>query len=91
MWGGQGTPEQLSGYQRFWGGHAQAKREPAAWIDLNTGETANYPLSAGGKRVVALTLGHWEQSAPEPRSGDQTYYSQALMLLAETAQKERAK
>lgn len=62
----------VADWWRAQGGH------PPAWIDVVTGETAPYPLGAGGMAVLRRTLGQ-----PSPPEGlDTDYYSAALQTLA---------
>ena len=72
----------LDPYRVFWA-------EPAnrvAWFDVLTGEKAPFPLSAGGKAVIDLTLG--KPVATELAAGDD-YYSATLQMLAKTASQAR--
>ncbi|RZM35380.1 MAG: endoglucanase [Sphingomonas sp.] len=48
-----------------------------AWIDVVSGQTADYPLSAGGQAVVARTLG-----TKRPATLATDYYAAALQCLA---------
>jgi endoglucanase len=57
----------------FW----RADPHPPAWIDVNTGERANYPLSAGGMAILRRTLGQ----KPGPEALDTDYFSAALQAL----------
>jgi len=57
----------------FW----RADSLPPAWIDVTTGERANYPLSAGGMAIMRRTLGQ----PPAPEALDTNYFSAALQAL----------
>jgi endoglucanase len=70
-----GRRETLHPFKKFWGGYRQKKQLIPAWIDVISGETANYPLSDGGEAVVDLIL----TRPTSPIGGD--YYSSALGLL----------
>lgn len=58
----------------FW---RDAGDHPPAWVDVNSGERAGYPLSAGGMAIVRRTLGR----PPGPEALDTDYYSAALQAL----------
>lgn len=60
----------------YWRGFAGANKPPA-WVDVVTGETANYPLGAGAMAVMRRTLGQ----AAGPEALDTDYYSAALQAL----------
>lgn len=76
-----GRTEALAPFRRYFTETEKAGGWPA-WIDVVSGETAPYPLSAGGKAVANLTLGR-----PLPDAGaDADYYSYSLSLLAAEAQ-----
>jgi endoglucanase len=61
----------------WWRGLSGNGAQIPAWIDVQSGEMAPYGLSAGGKAVVARTLG-----GAQPETLDRDYYSAILQLLA---------
>jgi endoglucanase len=56
-----------------------------AWIDLNTGTVANYPLSTGGLELARFVVG---LSPGPPNKSKQDYYSSALGHLTSLARLE---
>lgn len=61
-----------------WWRSLQAAQQPVpAWIDVISGETAPYPLSAGGMAVLARATGR-----PAPAALDGDYYAAVLQMLA---------
>jgi endoglucanase len=61
----------------FWRSAGGAGGHPPAWIDVTTGERADYPLSAGGMAILRRTLG----LPPGPEALDTNYFSAALQAL----------
>lgn len=78
-WMGLGDVALLDGVRRFW-----MRPRPPAWVDLETGESADFPLSRGGLAVRALMLGNGDSIplAPQP---DDDYYSASLLMLSRMA------
>lgn len=63
----------------FWRGYVREGRAIPAWIDVQSGQVADYALSAGGMAVVNRTLG----LTPSPtRPAD--YYAAALQILSKS-------
>ncbi|WP_216850918.1 glycosyl hydrolase family 8 [Acidisphaera sp. L21] len=84
----RGDPQALQSFVNFWG--ATPSRAPA-WIDLDTGSCAPYPISKGVMAIARLSgCGHQvERQADLPAiSGDEPYYSAALILLSRIALRE---
>ena len=78
-WWGLGAIPELEGVRRFW-----LQSRPPAWVDVVTGEEAEYPLSAGGMAVRALLQGRAGRIAlVSPRKED--YYSASLQMLSRMA------
>lgn len=61
----------------WWKSLVESGKPIPAWIDAISGETAPYPLSAGGMAVVSRTL-----AAAEPDALAQDYYAATLQMLA---------
>jgi endoglucanase len=61
---------------RFW--RSYGDRPIPAWIDVQTGETAPYPLSGGGVAVKRRLLGE-SLSDPTPQPD---YYASVLQALS---------
>jgi endoglucanase len=61
----------------FWRAAGGAAGHPPAWIDVTSGERANWPLSAGGMAILRRTL----DLPPAPEALDTHYYSAALQAL----------
>lgn len=61
----------------WWKPYDQSGQPIPAWSDAITGETAPYPLSAGGMAVVGRVLGH-----AQPDALAQDYYAAILQMLA---------
>ncbi|BBC71893.1 endoglucanase [Altererythrobacter sp. B11] len=70
----------LSDFAHFWNAYLAQDRPIPAWVDVQTGETAPYPLSAGGMAVVYRTTG--KPPALPGTAGEQDYYSTVLGALA---------
>jgi endoglucanase len=82
-WSGRCSDHALDGIKRWWGQTRQTK--PPAWIDVRTGEAANFPVSNGGEEVVRLALG--EGPGAQAIHGED-YYSSALLILSDIAADE---
>ncbi|WP_408590132.1 glycosyl hydrolase family 8 [Novosphingobium sp.] len=67
----------VEGATKYWRDLVKSKSQIPAWIDVYTGETANYPLSNGGKAVVARVTG-----TPAPAGLDTDYFSAVLQMFA---------
>ena len=61
----------------FWRSCIASGRTIPAWIDVVTGEEANYAMASGGAAVAGLLLG-----TTQPALLDDDYYSASLQLLA---------
>jgi endo-1,4-beta-D-glucanase Y len=86
-WGGETTLAQsLAGY---WNKALSEGRRPAAWVNLSTGQTAEFTLSKGGVAIAALALNDTKEPRPVELAADRTYYASALGLLADLAARER--
>ncbi|AJP71759.1 glycosyl hydrolase family 8 [Sphingomonas hengshuiensis] len=62
----------------WWKTVGEGNKPIPAWIDVVTGETAPYPLSAGGMAVVGRATG-----SAQPGALADDYYSAILQLLAQ--------
>jgi endo-1,4-beta-D-glucanase Y len=74
-----GRPRQAADVAGFWRERAAAGRPIPAWIDVLTGEEADFALSRGGARIAQRVLG---RSIQEGSAGPPDYYSATLSLLA---------
>lgn len=74
---------------RYWDVSLKAQKRPPAWVNLSNGQVADFALSSGGVAIAALALNDPTILALRGTPSDPTYYSSALTLLAETAQRER--
>ncbi|RRV17406.1 endoglucanase [Pseudomonas saudiphocaensis] len=81
-WGGldKGEPELLRPFDRFW--RSGGTQRPPAWIDLDSGEVAPYPISTGVAAIHAYLTG---ASAPASPVAMEDYYSASLYLLTQLA------
>lgn len=61
----------------WWKSCLAQPRPVPAWIDVVTGEEANYPLSSGGAAIAARLVG-----GPAPSVLDTDYFSASLQMLA---------
>jgi endoglucanase len=86
-WGGEhALAEELAGY---WSKAQHDGGRPPAWVNLSTGQTAEFTLSKGGVAIAALALNDTTTPRPVEAAADRTYYASALGLLAELAARER--
>ena len=75
-----GRASQTANFKQYWEAYLQQGRVIPAWVDVETGETAPYPLSRGGLDIVARVVGRPVSDPggiPEP-----DYYSVVLSQLA---------
>ncbi len=89
-WAGLGEAPVVSRAVRFW--DAFGTQAPPAWVDLESGERADHPLSAGARVLAALVRachqhGRTQGQGAWPQDGD--YYSSTLYLLSRVAARER--
>lgn len=70
----------------YWAGLTARNAVIPAWVDLGTGATAPYSLSAGGLAIMRFTLG----LAPAALGEDRDYYSSALGNLTMLARGDEA-
>ncbi|MEE4451713.1 glycosyl hydrolase family 8 [Novosphingobium resinovorum] len=61
----------------WWRGRLAQHRSLPAWIDVVTGEEANYALSSGGAAIAARLIG-----STTPPALDSDYFSASLQMLA---------
>lgn len=61
----------------FWRGCLAANQPIPAWIDVETGQTATYPISSGGAAIAARLLG-----VPAPAQLADDYFAASLQMLA---------
>ncbi len=78
-WGGARNVGTLENIARFWDQSA-----PPAWIDVTSGDRADYPLSEGGEAINALLSGRPWAIGTTPSTGE-NYYSATLLLLTRVA------
>lgn len=89
VWGGVDDPMQLEPYRRWWRCVGDACAQPVpAWVDLATGESADFAASEGVRAVRSLVLGD-PGAIPQRADKGADYYSSALLLLARIALVER--
>lgn len=78
LWAGLANKQVLAAdVAAYWRSCIAAGRAIPAWVDLATGEEANYALSSGGAAVAGLLL---HSAQPAVLSDD--YYAASLQLLA---------
>lgn len=75
-----GRHKRADAIARFWRSYADQGRPIPAWVDVNTGETAPYPISEGGCSVVRRLIGSAGPACKPQPAGD--YYSTVLQLIA---------
>jgi endoglucanase len=86
VWGGVTGQASATTAARFWRRYEGANWPPPAWVDVQTGDQAPFPLSPGGQAVARLVADLPAQKLTPAR---EDYYSAALGLLAERAAQER--
>jgi endoglucanase len=86
VWGGATGQASATTAARFWRGYEGATWPPPAWVDVQTGEKAAFPLSPGGQAVARLVA---DLPAQKLKPAREDYYSAALGMLAERAAQER--
>jgi endo-1,4-beta-D-glucanase Y len=86
IWGGVSDQVSATTAARFWRPYEGANWPPPAWVDVQTGEKAPFPLSPGGQAVARLVA---DLPAQKLKPAQEDYYSAALGLLAERAAQER--
>ncbi len=89
VWGGITDPDQLAPYRNYWScTNGSCTRPVPAWVDLATGESADFAASEGVRAVRSLVL---DDPGAIPQRADKgaDYYSSALLLLARIAFAER--
>jgi endoglucanase len=86
VWGGVTGQVSATTAARFWRPYEGARWPPPAWVDVQTGEKAAFPLSPGGQAVARLVA---DLPAQELKPAREDYYSAVLGLLAERASQER--
>jgi len=86
-WANQGTHPALVGAHRFWSDPRWGA--PPAWIDLVTGETAEYPISPGVRAIAAFAAARMAGAPGVPAlpsvAESPDYYSATLTLLVHMA------
>jgi len=83
-WANFGADEALQGIAEFWRGGAAAP----AWINVENGEVADYPVSNGVVAIQDLLAGD-EDVSGTARLEDEDYYSASLLLLSRLAAEEQ--
>ena len=79
-WANFGADEALQGIAEFWRGGAAAP----AWINVENGEVADYPVSKGVVAIQDLLAGD-EDASGTARLEEEDYYSASLLLLSRLA------
>ena len=87
VWGGAADHPQALSAGRFWSRWYKAGKRPPAWIDVTTGQTAPFALSAGGDAAAAVVL-HDKTVRRGASQADSSYYPAVLQLLADLAARE---
>lgn len=77
-WADKAGAEGLANILEFW--NDEAFQPPAAWMDVETGERAEYAISRGVSGIRALANGE-PLPSPTPQQADD-YFSSTLLLLA---------
>lgn len=67
----------VPGVEAFWRGCLASSQPIPAWVDVVTGEQADYAVSAGGSAIISRVLG---TSAPVLLAND--YFAASLQMLA---------
>ena len=75
-----GRNEQTANFRHYWAGYVSQGRAIPAWVDVQTGETAPYPLSQGGLDIVFRVTGR--KVTETGNLPEQDYYSAVLSALA---------
>lgn len=86
VWGGITGQAPATTAARFWRQYEGETWPPPAWIDVQTGDKAAFPLSPGGQAVAHLVA---DLPAQKLKPAPEDYYSAVLGLLAERATQER--
>jgi len=85
-WAGLREHPQVQAAAAFWRPYLEANTSPPAWVDLNTGELADFRMSLGATAMAHVVTGH---RRPLDRHGQgvqaEDYYSAVLELLARAA------
>lgn len=76
----QRDPALLRPFERFW--RSGGQQNPPAWIDLDDGSVAPYPVSTGVLAIRAYLSG---KPLPASPVGTEDYYSSSLYLLTQLA------
>ena len=79
VWAGRRREAGMASIRAYW--QSPVGREPAAWVNLINGETAEYPLSRGGLAVRSLLLG-MPGKLPQQLRPEDDYYSASLLILS---------
>jgi endoglucanase len=89
VWGAITDADQLAPYRNYWSCAGESCARPVpAWVDLATGESAEFSASEGVRAVRSLVLGD-PGAIPQRADKGADYYSSALLLLARIALAER--
>jgi len=80
FWGGFTQVPGMQAINAYW----QEQPLPPAWVDLESGESASFPLSGGGMAVRQLLAG-LGATIPNTPSAKDDYYSASLLMLARLA------
>lgn len=83
-WADFGSDAALQGIAEFWRGGAAAP----AWINVENGETADYPVSTGVVAIQDLLAGE-DDVTGAARLEDEDYYSASLLLLSQLAAQDQ--
>ena len=85
VWGGVTGQASATTAGRYWRQFEGRDWPPPAWVDVQSGGKADFPLSRGGQAVARVVA---ELPAQTLKPGPEDYYSAVLGLLAARAAKE---
>lgn len=92
VWGGVTGQASATTAARYWRRFEGERWPPPAWVDVESGAVAEFPLSAGGEAVARLVADLPARSSllgSKSKAVHGDYYSAVLGLLAERALRER--
>ncbi len=86
VWGGE---DALAASEKtFWRQALLAGKRPPAWVNLSSGQVAEFTISSGGAAIAALALNDTKVRTIAGATPDHAYYASALTLLADLADRE---
>ncbi|MDO8410062.1 MAG: glycosyl hydrolase family 8 [Phenylobacterium sp.] len=90
-WAGLRDHPQVQAAAAFWRPYLEANTAPPAWVDLNTGETADFRMSLGATAMARFVAD--PERSPNPHGQgvhEEDYYSAVLELLASVARADQS-